>query len=386
MPFSLPYIFLVLILGGLAVWYHVASEDISRRRVIAVCFLIFVFFFGFRGFIFYDWVSYYPTFQNLKYTFADVLTFQAGEAALEPGFSLLMAGCKGIYDNYQFFVLVCCLLNMVLLFRFLGKYTQNIPLALVVFLCMGGIGMSTDMMRNSISILIFANSLEFIRDRRPLPFFLLCLLGMTFHLSAILYLPMYFFLHRKLNKWIFLGIFLAANVVYLLQIPLLKSLILFIVGFVSPALKLKMKTYLEMDAGVFRLSIGYLERLFTGGLVFLYYEKMVSCRKCNTIFINCILIYLTVFLIFSDFSTVASRLSTLFVCAYWVIWLDFISCFAIPGNRMLYIVFLCLYSLLKVNGVCGNPIAEYENVLFGPRNYTERYIIFKRNYNDIKKQ
>lgn len=386
MQYALPYIFLMLVYAGLAVWFHVAEEERLKRRIVLSCFLIFIFFFGFRGFVSYDWVVYYPTFKNLKYTFSDVLSFKAGEAGFEPGFSLLMSGCKAVYDNYQFFILVCCLLDALLLFRFLGKYTRNVPLALVVFLCMGGIGMTMDMMRNIFSILIFANALEFIRDRRPLPYFLLCLLGLTFHLSAIIYFPMYFFLHRKLNKWVFLGIFLAANVIYLFQIPVLKLLILFVVGFVSPALKLKMQTYLEMDAGVFRLSIGYLERVFTGGMVFLFYEKLVSCRKYNTIFINSMLIYLVVYLMFSDFRTVANRVSLLFAYSYWIIWLDFIGCFSISGNRLLYMAFLCIYSVFKLNGVCGNPIMDYENVLFGTRTYTERYIIFKRNFNDVRNQ
>ena len=67
----------------------------------------------------------------------------------------------------------------------------------ILYLCFGGIIMSTNLMRNTIAIMIFINAIKYIDERKPIQFFLLCILAITFHLSALMYLPTYFFLHKE---------------------------------------------------------------------------------------------------------------------------------------------------------------------------------------------
>ncbi|MBR1688761.1 MAG: EpsG family protein [Prevotella sp.] len=378
MIYAIPYVLLVCFFGIAAWRFHYADDSDIRNRITLLCIFVFVFFFGFRGFCFYDWYAYYPIFLQIDLHTLDV------SMPYEPGFSLLMAICKSLFNNYHFFILVCCLINTVLLLRFFQQRINNIPLGLMIYICMGGLGLSTDLIRNSISILLFINSLQYIEERKPIPFFLINAVGMTFHLSAFFYFPLYFFLHRRYSKWIYLAIFAIGNLIYIFHIPVFLTLVSFIAGIISPQLNYKIMAYTElMPSDGFRLSIGYLERLLTGILIFLYIGKLRDIRKDNDIFINSILLYFAMFFFFSEFKTVGLRFSNLFCYAYWILWIDLIKCFAIENNRKLFIFFLSIYCVLKIYGSTNNIIARYDNVLINAQPFHIREQIFNKNFNDI---
>lgn len=383
MIYTLPYIFLVCFFGILSWWFDSTEDEVIRKRIVYICMATMVFFFGFRGFCFCDWNSYYPTF--LKYNLHDLFTLGFLEWPYEPGFTVLMVLCKSILNNYHFFVLVCNLIDMLLLLCFLKRYVKNIPLALMICLCMNGLILFTDLMRNSISILLFVNSLQYIRDRKPVHYILLCLIGALFHASALLYLPLYFFLHRKINKWVYLGIFIVGNLVYLFHIHVFLNLVDLIVGFINLPLKEKIDAYMKFFPDMsFAISIGYLERLFTGLLVFCYMNKLRKIRKDNDLFINTMLLYFMVFFFFSEFRVVSIRFSYLFCFAYWTLWVDLIKCFSINNNRRLFIVFLVIYCIFKMYGSTDNIVFRYDNVLFGAQTYNVREFIFNMNDKSTK--
>lgn len=382
MEYAIPYLLLVAFLGFLAFVYDSREDATLRGATTAVALLTMVIFFGFRGFCFYDWNSYYPEF--IEFQPRELFELPIIKWRFEPGFQILLAACKGLVDNYHFFVFVCTCIETILLLNFLKKRVDNIPLAITVCICMNGIIMFTDLMRNSISILIFMNTLGYLKERRPLPFFLFNLFGMTFHLSSAAFLPLYFVLHRRWPKWLYLGLFLAGNAIYLLHIPIFLTVVSVFLGFVNPDLQWKVHEYTELMANEeFRLSIGYLERLLTGVLVFVYIDKLREQREDNDIFINSILLYLVMFFFFSEFKTISTRMSMLFTYGYWIIWIDLIKCFAISSNRRLFVAFLSIYCLFKMYGSTNYIIARYDNVLFGAEPYNTRVLIYNKNFNEI---
>lgn len=381
MEFALPYLLFVAFFGLLAFVYESREDVVLRHATVIIAVVSFVVFFGFRGFCFYDWNSYYPAFTHFR---PRDLSMPIVKWEYEPGFELLMAACKSVFDNYHFFVFVCTCINTALLLNFLRRHVENIPLAITVCVCMNGIILFTDLMRNSISILIIANAMHYLSQRKALPYFLLCLLAIGFHISSVLYFPLYFFLHRRWPKWLYFGLFFAGNVIYLFHIPLFLAVISIFLGFINPDLQWKVHEYTELMANEeFRLSIGYLERLLTGMLVFLYIDKLRDVRKGNDVFINSILLYLIMFFYFSEFKVVSTRLSMLFTYAYWIIWIDLIKCFAIDNNRRLFVTFLCVYCLFKIYGTTNYVVAKYDNIIFGAEPYHLRKITYDRNFNEI---
>lgn len=378
MLYSVPYIILILVFGILSLYYQTLEEISAKRKIVIVCFAIFILFFAFRGLIGDDWMNYYPVFQKSG---IDEITLNVfgDKLVYEPGFMALLFICKTISGEFQFFVFICSLINTLLLFRFLSKRVDNFPLALVVYLCMGGFILHTNLMRNSISILIFINSLEFIENRKPLPYFLLCLLAISFHLSGLLFIPLYFFFHKKCNKWFFLAIFVFGNLVFLLHIHIFSMLSTLLIGNTGDKLQYMIKVYSDEFGDIgFRISIGYIERLLTGILIFCYFDKLHSLRQENTIFINAFIGYFFMYFFFSEIVEVGMRLAILFTFCYWILWLDLIKCFSIQNNRKLYIAFLLIYCILKIIGMTSLVTLNYDNVLWGAKSYQERLYIHNR--------
>lgn len=376
---ALPYLILVIIYIVLSAVAYYRPQRRALTEILSV--LIMVFFFGFRGFVSYDWTSYYPAFESLP-DVETLFTKDWMKWGWEPGFILLAAVVKEVTHSYEFFILLCSVTDIILLTRFFKRYITILPLGFVMFCAMNGIGMFTDLVRNSLSICIFLNALPFIRQRKLIPYLGMCALAAMFHASAIAFVPLYFFLDRKLNIWVALGLFLAANVVYLFHIPILKSFISLFVGIILPSTKLWIDNYLKMDVVTgSTLSIGYVERLLTAFLIFCYYGKLIEKRK-SPMFVNATLIFLLLFLLLSEFRTISMRSSLLFSFGYWIVWIDLISCFKYKNNKILFVSFICIYSLLKTYSNCSSPVMRYENILTGASTYNERLMEFRNTAND----
>lgn len=380
--FSLPYLTLMTILLVMAAaWEHYAEDSYVRTRLWVGAFSLFVLFFGFRGFVFYDWSSYYPAFNALP-DLHTLLTIPYKYWNYEGGFMLLSVGCKTILNNYYFYVFFFTCINGVLLFRFLSRYTNNLPLALIIFISMDGLVLSTDLIRNSLAMFIILNGFVYIEKRRLCPYILICLLAFTIHKSALLYFPLYFVINRRWNKWIMLIIFLAANAVYVFHLPIMKELLVYVAGLFNRTVQLYIETYMKFGTPGSVLSIGYIERLVTGIMLFLYIDKLRSLRSTANMFINALFLYLTLKLALSEFSTISARVSMLFAFGYWVVWLDMAKCFTVANNRKLFYVFILAFCFIKVGLNTSGYLAEYENVIFPTKTYNERLHQFQEHFDD----
>lgn len=379
MIYSIPYVLLVMFYGVLALLVHQRKDDAPFcRNVNLLGCVVYLLFFGLRGFVMHDWMNYYPEFEK-----ADFSSFQGYSLGFdrEPGWMLVELACKSLVDNYHFFVFVVSLLCLLLLVRFLRQYVDNIMLGMVIFLVFDGMVLSVNVMRNAISLLIFLNALPFLFQRRALPYFLMCALAFTFHYSGIVYFPLYFFLHRRLNKWVYMAICGACVLIYLSNIPVFLTLVR-LSGVGGEIIENKLEAYMDISNQL-RISIGFLERLMTMSLVFCYYEKIHEFRKENTMFVNAFVIYMAAALLFSDFSEISKRINMLFVFSYWILWGDLIKCFYYDNNRRLFLAFLSVYCILKIAApVKDQPVCEYDNLLFGIKSYPERKAIFERTFED----
>ncbi len=375
--YSIPYVILIVILGILAFLLHQRKDDEEFcHKVKAGGVLLFFLFFAFRGFIFTDWMSYYVEFEKCSIDDFHKYTLLIDR---EPGWILFELLCKLIFNNYHFLVFMSTLVNTWLLLLFLKRHTSNILLGLVLYLVFEGFVISANLMRNSISIFIFINALQYLENRKPVKYFLLCTLAFCFHYSSIIFFPLYFFLHIKLNKWIFLALFISCIVIFIFRIPVFMKLIS-LAGFGGEIINAKIEAYADMsyDRG---LGIGFFERLMTGTLVLCYYDRITEDNYAGKIFVNALLIYFITNFMFSDLSEISLRIGTLFVFSYWVIWDYLIGCFSIDNNRKLFLAFIAIYCILKTVATIKWPVNEYDNLLLGNmKSYQERKYIFEKTF------
>lgn len=233
-------------------------------------------------------------------------------------------------------------------------------------------------MRNSIAILLFLNAIDYIEQRDAKKYFLCIAIAISFHVSALLYIPLYFFLHKKCNKWLYLSIFIFCNIVFIGKISLV-STTLNILG-IDDSLSMKVRAYTEIYDKSTKISIGYLERLLTGSLIFCYYNKLIEVRKENIVFINAAIAYFMCFFLLSEFEILSKRLCALFAFGYWMLWMDLLKCFNIENNKKLFAVFISLYCILKIGSSTMLPDFKYENLLFGIQSYQERLYYHNRTF------
>ena len=380
MTYPVPYLILVALLEVCALIVAAPSAS-GRTRLLSTVVAVasFFLFFAFRGFIMSDWIVYYPYFVHCSWS--DIYTYTIGSVvAFEPGYTILNLVCRSVFDDYFFFQFVVCLIDTVLLLRFLRQRVDNIPLALTLFVVFSGLSIICNLMRNFIAILLFLNALPYLEERRPLPYFLMCLLAATFHMTALVYMPLYFILHRSFSKWIYLGVFIACNVVFLGKISLVMALVSY--SGLDEQMSEKVRVYTELFSNASVLSIGYLERLATGLLVFCYYDRLREINPRNSVIINALLLYFMAFFLLSEFETLSQRSGYLFVFSYWVIWIDLMKCFAITNNRKLFVSFVMFYCLLKTWSMTQLPDMQYDNVLTGMKSYQERLVIHNKTTND----
>lgn len=386
MIYSLPYIALVLFYAILSCVYVTVTDDM-KRNIRFLCVFVYIIFFGFRGFVGDDWTIYYPSFVDEVHvgSFQEIL-FTLEEPPYELGFTVLTIISKLIFDDYVFLVLLTTLINCFLLYRFLRRRIDNIPLGIMLFICMGGFVMQINLLRNTISILLFANAIEYMVERKPWPYFLLCTLALTFHLSAIFYFPLYFFFHKRFPRWVYITIFLLGNIIFLAHVKFISPILISIAGHLGEEYEFLVEAYTEGKLSEISqgLSIGYLERVLTGVLIYCYYDKLTSMRPDNAVFINSYLAYFFMFFFFSEFSVVAGRLANLFTYFYWIIWIDLLKCFSIRNNMILFVIFLGVYSVLKIWGMTNLITLRYDNVLFGAESYEERLYIHEKHKDDAK--
>lgn len=376
MSYSVPYLLLISFYGVMALWYKQTRNVSSRPWNVLACFLVTLVFWGFRGFCFYDWMSYYPMYLNLvPGNLAENIT------SIEPGFCILMTICKYVYDSYIFFVFVCSLINLVLLSIFLRKHADNYPLMLLICTIFGCFYLFTDLMRNALSVFVFINALDYIYEHKMLKYYLVVLLSLSFHYSAVLYLPLYFFANRKTSRRTFSIVFFIGILLYVLHISLFTNLSTFLLSFVNPDLESKVHYYLEevaVKSG--GLNFVFFEQLLTGVLVLCYMDKLREMRSDANIYINCILMFFVMTFYLHEFVTLSTRMAVLFAVGYWIIWADLLKCFRFDNNRRLFIVFICAYCFLRILGHTRNPLAEYDNVLFGSEKYQIRQSLFNKNF------
>jgi len=380
MSYSQPYILLIVFLLAIAaIEIFIKFDKKSIQLLNSIAGLTFILFFGFRGLIGWDWHSYFPFYKALP----TIFQFNSMERIYEPGFCLFASLIKTINPSYHFFIFINTLIDFILLHIFYKRYLPPYlyAFAFAIFIVMGGLVFELDLLRNIKGLLLFLVSIRYIENRKIIPFLILNLIGLSFHWSSIIFFPLYFFIHKKIDLRALIAVAIIGNIIYLFQIEFIKPFVQFIAGFLGETVQIKTEIY--MNASIlneaYGITIGYIERLFTTILVLFYYHKLTEKSGANTIFINSFFIFFVFFFYFSELSILVSRLARLFCFSYWIIWPALIDC---SNNTVKYMLFvsLAIYSNLKIARATNNVFYKYDNVIYGyHQEFKERENTFKKN-------
>ncbi|MGL4347432.1 MAG: EpsG family protein [Chitinophagaceae bacterium] len=359
------------------------NKNINTKYVRWAVIIGFLFFFGLRGHVYTDFINYYPYFQDLP-TIWDGFKFT--DYVFDIGFEWYSMIIKSIWDNYFFWVFINTLIDVLILNIIFKRYSKYYVLSFILFILFQGIIIEFNFYRNVKAIMLFLLSLKYLEERKLTKYMILNLIGMSFHISSIIYLPLYFFLHKRFSIKLLIAIFVIGNIIFLFQIQYIEPIFQTLGNIFGGKIQEKIVIYFasEYFSKPYGLSIGYIERFLSYLFVLTYYKKLIQVNKQNILFINGYILYFICFFYFSEATVVTERVSLLFVFSYWILFTNIYSLFYHKNKKYIFIFVLLTYGSLKLIKLNSDIIMKYENLLFEVQSFQSRYLEFNENRKSLK--
>ena len=398
--YSIPYLALLLYFTALMfLEFRQLKFEKDTKYIRWATMVGFVFFFGLRGFVYTDWVMYYPLFDKLptiwdgglvsvlSTDFSDsfVTDVSVGKAGLELGFIYYAVFFKSIIPDYFAFVFFNSIIDVLLLNAFFKRYSRYYVLSFILFIAFGGLILEFNLIRNIKAFLFFLVSIKYLQERRIIPYILLNLAGYLFHSSALIYIPLYFILDKKWPQWLIWGIFIAGNIIFLFQIKYLEPIALAVGDMIGGRLAVQVRLYFVSDlySQPYGIGLGYIERTITFLVMVLSRKKLTEQNSGNVVFINSFLIYFIIYSFFSEIMVAVERLSLLFVFSYWILYPELLGLVRKSINKLILVLFILAYSVLKLTQANCNIFSKYDNILFGIESFENRKMHIDNNMDAI---
>ena len=342
------------------------KTNINKYSNLLLCCLVIVFFWGFRGYVITDWVNYYGHFVMLPSSFRVLLE---KNGFLELGYNTLQFIVKKIWNNYFFLQIICSLIDFIIFYKAIVELDyKNIPIIFLSFIIFKGIVIEFNLLRNSKSIFLFLYSLKFIKKEKSfIKYVLTNLIGAMFHISALLFIPLYFFIGRRIKDYIVLVVCLFSISFMILRISISAGLVSGICNVLpNGATVEKLSKYLiGQSSSVF--SFIYIERLLSLALFWSYRNKLIKSNENNVIMLNLFYFYFCICFIFWDFFLIIQRIALLFICSNWFLFPELLKTIKNKEAKMLFFVIFFAYGAAKV----------YKDATADPAN---RYVL---NFNEV---
>lgn len=176
------------------------STNAKERKVyMFFSFLVVVFFVGLRSIYVGspDTRTYCTLFESAKQTsnlfdFLGIIGNTDKNYFLEEGnFFLLVWLISRFTNSAHVFLVIMTSIMTACVFRFISKHSENFLLSCVIYICLGSMTFSMNGMRQALAMSICLLAYGFAVNKKFVPFLLIVLFAMTFHISAFIFLLVY---------------------------------------------------------------------------------------------------------------------------------------------------------------------------------------------------
>jgi len=368
MEYSLSYVLILVIYIFLFVLQIVIPNSESRKRIRLICAVVFILFFGFRGFIGSDWYNYQISYELTSWNEWLITDY-------ELGFSILMKTLKLLNFEYFNVVFVITLFQVFLFDRVVNLTCKNVVLPYILVIALFPI-VIIDLQRNFISILLAMNGFLFFRDGKMKMYYFFILLALSFHTSAIVYFFIPVINRIRFSNAFLVIIFLIGLFVYFFQINFYYTFLSFIESTAGGRISYLISQVTGNQEEAYGVSIGIIEKIILFILIIVGYNKV---EKENLFFVNCAIIYILVYLYFSTSQSFINRFANLFMFGY--IWYYSYLCLKVKNPiYQMYFFTIILFCVMRTFLAYNVSIYDYKNVLFDNENYYERLNQRSRHY------
>ncbi len=235
--------------------------------------LIIIFIAAFRDGIGYDFNSYREIHHKIN-----ILGFGANAVGVEFGYYLLNIIGK---SDFAIVIFLSALIGVTVKILIINKYSEDKWMSLMVYFT--GIFIMFDMgaIRQGIAMAIALVSLKYILDKDLIKFLITILLASLFHLSILLFIPLYFLNSKELNRR---SIYLITLISLLISLINFNSLAMSISNYLPNFVATKLQYYLSIDSG--NITISLIKRVVFLVIFVEFYKRKNIKDKIALLFLN----------------------------------------------------------------------------------------------------
>ena len=334
-----------------------------RPLIILISFFPFVIIGGLRYEVGADWGPYQKLFDRL----ADWRSvFEAREEIL---FSGLMFIIKSMFHDFSIFIFVLFLVSFSLKYSIIRRYSPDIFVSLMVYLYTVFLIYDVNGLRQGLAIGIVLHGVPYILKRKLLPFLALTIMASFFHISALIFVPLYYLARIQISNKI-LMLSLIPLIVISLQIGSVLQHNSIFQSFLEIERFLHYATYLTdayHNANESFLNIALFQRLFIFLLFMYYYKKIMFSEDIKLLLRNGYFASIIIFIIFSFSSEFSARLGFYYKSLEILIIPMLVSCPIKRSERLMLLGVFIVFCLFGIYRLLSLPfegyLLPYKNIL-----------------------
>ncbi|AUX93985.1 EpsG family protein [Mixta gaviniae] len=322
--------------------------DRKKKILIVIVSCIIALFVGLRYELGVDWLFY-----------RDFYNGGAITLTIEPGYQLISKFFSSLGLYFWHFTLVITLFILTSLIFILKKYSPYPVFVLCVYFLVS-FGFNVEALRQIVAVTFFYLALNFYLKEKNRLYYLTCLIGALFHISALLLLIFPFFIKRKIIKIgrfsLLVGVLLALVDIY----PLGKLFKLVALIYSNPYIyKLVLYSSGELSGSVLSFNLMFKILIYCLFIknkrnVLLYFAKRGVSLFYILVFEAAFLLMLNIDIFLGQFGTISSRFDEYFIPAMLIIVSYIIASYNKRHNRTLLACCFSLYVFLSFQRFTDN--------------------------------
>ncbi|MEZ8278269.1 EpsG family protein [Vibrio cyclitrophicus] len=337
------------------------NHNIVLRRLETVSYIpyfVVYLFLAYRFEVNTDWPTYIEHYSNIDKNF-NITNFGS-----EYIFWLWMYVFYHLGLGFYEFQASSTIVDLALIYYIVKNYKFGLIFLLVYLIFNGGVGfrLEVNLMRQTKSILLFCLSIKYLVEGRFFKYSSINILGSLFHVTSLIYIPLYFVFKIKCSSKAYSAIYILGAFIFIFQVDFLSN-IMGILGEDIGRISYLTRIYIESD--IFSQRKGFSLAFFERSLIF--FLVLFLMKKVNVIYNHAILnvsfCYLFVYLFFSEMIIFSDRFSLLFLPGIWLSLCLIYRSSSLVG-KFYFLASLFIYAVIKHFGFTPPYYLEYNQFIF----------------------
>ncbi|WP_406568649.1 EpsG family protein [Aeromonas caviae] len=316
-------------------------------------------FLAFRGEVNTDWVTYQAHYECIASTCSPV------------GFAFENAFWWGLYLfkvsglDYSYFQVASTFFDLLLVYL-IGRYYRFGLIFLFMYLVFnGGVGfrLEVNLMRQVKSILFFTISVKYLQKGSLFKYVSINLLGSLFHVTSLIYIPLYFILRRRNSNFTLVFLYVVGFFFFIFEISWVSKVLTFLSDYSFGRLSFLANVYSNSEIFSQRKELGF--ALIERSMLFfsVFYLAYKSKINFSHIYLNICFLYIFIYLYFSEMIIFSDRFSLLFLPGFWLAYSSYYTSAKLK-SKIIFLLLFFLYIFIKHFGFTAPVYLKYNQFIY----------------------